>query len=118
MRVGRNISNSGFTLIELMTVVAIIGVLATIAMSIYTRYAVMSANRACMFEVRHYVTEVMIALNDPIGGGGSIPSPTYSACLYISDAVDLATPVTGQPQPPGEKTIICDIPTTSCDFTE
>ena len=106
----------GFTLIELMVVVAIIGLLATIAMATYSTYTTTAANRACMFEMRHYVTEVMIALNTP---GEEAPLPTnVSACREIEPAVDLTTPVTGEPQLPGDRPIRCDIPTTSCEFVE
>lgn len=107
----------GFTLIELMVVVTIIGILAVIALAIYTDYTVRAAKRACMFEVRHYVTEVMIALNTP---NETIPAPKSgggSACASVSQAVDLNTPVIGVlPEEFGGAQVSCDIPTTSCSF--
>lgn len=109
----------GFTLIELMVVVTIIGILAVIALSSYTDYTLRAAKRACMFEVRHYVTEVMIALNTP---DEPIPTPANgdgSACASVSRAVNLETPVVGTlPAEYGGATVSCDIPTTSCSFDD
>src|SRR5690606_39277417 len=102
----------GFTLIELMVVVAIIGVLAAIALASYQAYTSRAANRVCMQEVRQYVTDAMIALNSP---NALIPSaPSGSACTSIVDGVDLDTPIAAVPPSPGTGTISCDIPTSSC----
>lgn len=73
----------GFTLIELMIVVAIIGLLTAIALPSYHSYTQRSANAACLSEAKAYM-----------GGAVADLADSRTPTAYVPVACDSATSIT------------------------
>lgn len=94
----------GFTLIELMVVVAIIGILSLIAIPAYQNYAKKSSEVACLAETKAFSDKLFIDINSGVEAFDktSLPqlfesiNPTASACGELTYKAEVSTdnPVT------------------------
>ena len=103
----------GFTLIEIIIVLAIIGILSAIALPIYAKQIVNAATNACLSESKAYANYVLYVLNDEDNSTFPI-APAVSACESITDATGWTAATQKEiiaiAKPPSNARIECDIP--------
>lgn len=108
----------GFTLIELMIVVAIVAILAAVSLPAYNRYRVLSAENACLAEMKSYTGFSIATLHSD-----GVPDPApRAACASADNAPDgldgisPAAELAAAPNPPGVRHTRCSMETGACSL--
>ena len=115
-------NQQGFTLIELMIVVAIIAILAAIALPAYSAYRIRSAEGACQAEAKAWANSASAGLQTQMNLVASPDKACKNATnagvlAYTTDTIHearLATTAVFTPDDPGVKTTSCVLATGTC----
>ena len=107
-------SYSGFTLIEVLIVIAIIGILVAVAVPNYQQYLKEAKKSACLSEAKNYSNKVFYILNDENDSSILPVAPVITACHSITDAtgwtLNTQQKIVAIAKAPSNARIECDIP--------